>query len=115
MRQFTRNTKITFDQITYGPKHPELDELEVFTFAGNLVKEGYVGTSNAYCIVSRVDRDDWVTKLAKIMNCCVADFYNINGGGLEERWKEHYIRVYSKDKLTVHPQIYDAMKKMKGY
>lgn len=110
-RNFTRNTKISLDQITFGPKHQVLDELEIFTVAGQLVREGYIGVSNAYCIIKRVDRDDWLQRLAKNMHLCVADFHNINTGVLEERWREHYIRVYSKDEHTVHPQIYDAMKK----
>lgn len=95
--------KITTDNITYGPKDP--DELTAWTVAGELVNKGYRRTSNAYCMVSRIDRDDWLDVLAKHMRCSVADFYNKDGSGVNDRWRDHYVRCYSKDNLTVHPLI----------
>lgn len=115
MPEFSRKTKITTNQITYGPKDKILDDVVVFTYAGELVKEGWVGVSNAYCHLKRIDRPDWVVELAKQMHRAPADFYVPGESEPSWNWKEHYLRCYSEDELTVHPQIYDAMKRMKGY
>jgi hypothetical protein len=104
--------KIKLDDITYGPKDEELDELTVMTFAHELMKQGYRKTSNAYCMVSRIDRKDWVEVMAKERHCSVADFYNLDGSGIRDSHRDHYIRCFSNDTLTVHPLIH---RKMKGY
>ena len=98
------------DQITYGPTEP--DELTAFTIAGELLAKGYRKTSNAYCSVARIDREDWLQVMAKEINCAVADFYNLDGSGVSNSWKNHYIRCHSNDTLTIHPTI---MQKMKTY
>lgn len=97
--------KITPSDITYGPKDFDLDPTVVFTFAGDLAQQGYRRTSNAFCIISRIDREDWLDVLATSMRTCVANFYNKDGSGVSDRWRDHYVRVYSKDKLTVSPSI----------
>ena len=86
------------------------DELTAFLKAGDLTQKGYRKISNKYKIVSRIDRDDWMDVLAKKLNCCRADFYMLDGSGIADNWKDHYIRVYSEDKLTVSPEIYKLMK-----
>lgn len=115
MPEFSRKTKITSNQITYGPTHPHLDDVEIFLYAGELHREGWVGVSNAYCHLKRIDREDWVIELARQMRRAPADFYVPGESEVAWNWKEHYLRCYSKDELTVHPQIYDAMKKMRSY
>lgn len=102
--------KITEASITYGPTDP--DEVAAFLVAGELMQKGYRKTSNAYCHVSRIDREDWLQVLAKEMHCAVADFYSRDGFGVRDNWRDHYVRCYSKDTLTVHPLI---LKKMKTY
>jgi len=102
--------KITEDDITYGPKDP--DELTAMTFAYDLMKKGYRKTSNAYCRVSRIDREDWLDVLAKERRCSRADFYNVDGFGIGDQHRDYYVRVHSKDTLTVHPSI---LKKMKAW
>lgn len=102
--------KITEDDITYGSKNP--DELLAITTAKHLTDKGYRKTSNAYCIVSRIDNEDWLDILAKSRRCSRADFYNVDGSGIGDQHRDYYIRVYSKDKLTVHPLV---LKHMKGY
>ena len=97
--------KISLNKINYGPNRPELDDLEVMIWAYDLQKKGYRKVSNAYCEVARIDRDDWLDVLASKMNCSRADFYNVNGSGVMDQWRDQYVRCYSKDKLTVHPQI----------
>lgn len=98
--------KITLDQITYGPKFgTHLDELVSRVYAQELLSKGYRRTSNAYCMVSRIDRDDWIEILAKQLRCAPADFYKLDGTGIDDRWRDHYVRCYSKDKHTVHPNI----------
>ena len=115
MPEFSRKTKITTNHITYGPRDKILEDTQVFLYAGELVREGWVGVSNAYCHLKRIDRDDWVVELARQMRRAPADFYVPGDSEPSYNWREHYLRCYSKDQLTVHPQIYDAMKKMKGY
>jgi hypothetical protein len=115
MPEFSRKTKITTNHITYGPTDKILEDTQVFLYAGELVREGWQGVSNAYCSLKRVDRDDWVVELARQLRRAPADFYVPGDNKPAENWREHYLRCYSKDELTVHPQIYDAMKRMRGY
>lgn len=97
--------KVTAENITYGPTEHEIDKLVAITHAQELISLGYRRTSNAYCMVSRIDRPDWIQVLASKMHLSVADFHNVDGSGVSDHWKDHYVRVYSKDNLTVHPQI----------
>jgi translation initiation factor IF-1 len=86
------------------------DDLTAFLKAGELTQKGYRRISNKYKIVARIDKEDWLDIMAKQMNCSRADFYCVNGGGVKDNWRDHYIRVYSEDKLTVGPEIYKLMK-----
>lgn len=105
-------TKITDKDITYGPADP--DELVAEVFAVDLTKKGYRGISNAYCIIGRIDREDWLDVMAAQRNCSRADFYNVDGSGIGDQHKEHYVRCFTKDTLTIHPMIYQRMKKYFG-
>lgn len=102
--------KIKPEDVTYGSWEP--DDVEAFMIAGELTKKGYRKTSNAYCIVSRVDREDWLEVLAMSRHCSVADFYNVDGSGVSDRHRDYYIRTFSEDNLTVSPKV---MRLMKGY
>lgn len=104
----TWKCKISIDDITYGPTDP--DEVAAFVTAGELMKKGYRKTSNAYCMVSRIDREDWLDVLASQRRCSRADFYNVDGSGIGDQHRDHYVRVFSKDKLTVHPMVLRHMK-----
>lgn len=95
--------KISLDDITLGPKEP--DELQAVTWAFELNNQGYRRTSNAYCAIGKIDRDDWHIVLATKMRCAPADFYMTDGSGLSEHWKNHYIRTHTTDKHTVAPAI----------
>jgi len=95
--------KITEDDITYGPKDPDAFDAEIYAY--DLMKKGYRRTSNAYCMISRIDREDWLDVLAKERHCSRADFYNVDGSGINNSHKDYYVRVHSKDTLTVHPMI----------
>jgi len=99
----SHKVKINRDQITIGPQDP--DAFETAFWAFHLKKEGYIRTSNAYCTISRPDRDDWIDQLAIKMFCCNADFYMKDGTGPSKVWKAHYVRSYSADKHTVAPEI----------
>ena len=101
---WNRNVKITYEDITYGPKD-DPDELTAVTFAYNLEESGYRRVSNAYCRVARIDREDWLDILAENRRCSRADFYNVDGSGIGDQHRDHYVRVYSKDVLVVHPAI----------
>lgn len=102
--------KIRPENITYGPKTFDIDELTAFTIAGDLMQKGYRKTSNAYCLVSRIDRDDWLDVLAKERFCSRADFYNVDGSGIGNQHRDYYVRVHSQDNLTVSPAILKFMK-----
>ena len=103
------NVKIKSSDITYGPKE-EPDDLYAFVVAGELTNKGYRKTSNAYCRVARVDREDWLEVLAKERYCSVADFYNVDGSGVRDSHRDYYVRCHSKDTLVVHPKILRLMK-----
>lgn len=104
--------KIQESAITYGPKDYEIDPIIALCIANELMEMGYRRTSNAYCSVARIDRDDWLDLLATKMRCCVADFYNKDGSGVGGHWKDHYVRMYSNDKQTVSPSI---IRKIQAY
>lgn len=105
-------TKITGADITYGPVDPDDFVAEIVAF--DLAKKGYRGISNAFCRVSRIDREDWLDVLARERHCSRADFYNLDGSGIGDQHRDYYIRAFSKDTLTVHPQIYQQLRKYKG-
>lgn len=100
--------KISRDNITYGPKEP--DQLTALVVAHELMEQGYRRVSNAYCQVARIDREDWLEVLARQRNCSIADFYNIDGSGVPNNHRDHYVRVFSKDVLTVAPEVIKLMK-----
>jgi len=104
------NYKISRSQITFGPQEP--DDVAAFVTAGHLMSLGYRKVSNAYCRVARIDREDWLDVLARERLCSRADFYNVDGSGVGNQHRDHYIRCHSKDKLTVAPEV---MMKMKSY
>lgn len=88
-----------------------VEQLNAWLEAATLTKQGYRKVSNRYKLVARIDRDDWMDILARQLNCCRADFYKLDGTGIANNWKDHYIRVYSEDKLTVTPEVYKYMKR----
>lgn len=96
-------TKITLDNITIGSHSPTEDEVD--ELAQELIKQGYRRTSNAYCLVSRIDKEDWLEILSDSMKCTVARFYKRDGTGVPDGWRDHYIRCFSKDTHTVHPLV----------
>lgn len=73
--------------------------------AEKLTQMGYRRVSNAYGLVARIDRSDWLDVLANSLpGRCIADFLVRNGpdaGKPSPRWEDHYRRVYSKDVHTV--------------
>ena len=103
--------KILRSDITIGPIEPE-DEEHAKKVANYLMAQGYRKTSNAYCLISRVDREDWLDVLAKERRCSRADFYNVDGSGVGDQHRDHYIRVFSKDNHTVALEV---LRFMKGY
>lgn len=97
---------------------PELMEFLENGTAANLAKEykegGYIGISNKYLMIGRPDREDWHVAMAERMRCAPADFIKRDGSGqLCERWREHYVRCYTKDTLTVSDRVYKYLKKMR--
>lgn len=103
-----RKIKITSSDITYGSWEP--DDVEAFVVAGDLMRQGYRRTSNAYCLVGRIDRADWLEVMAKSRNCSVADFYNVDGSGVSDRHRDFYIRTFTEDQHTVSPIVHRLMK-----
>jgi len=81
-------------------------------YAQKLIASGYRATSNRYKMVARLDRPDWREHMAirhspwsleegmKWVNC------------LGHSATEHYLRVYSRDRLEGLPRnVFDAIKK----
>ena len=101
--------KIQVKDITYGPKELNMDDIIAWTVAGELTEMGYRKTSNAFCKIARVDREDWLEVMAKERRCCVADFYNMDGTGVSNRHRDAYIRSYSEDGHTVSPAVLRRM------
>lgn len=97
--------KIKLSEITYGPKDEEIDRLVAIVHAKELMDRGYRRVSVAFCHIARIDREDWLTVLARDRHCSIADFYNVDGSGVGDNHRDYYCRCYSKDSLTVHPSI----------
>lgn len=102
-----RNIKISEDKITFGPKTlGPLDPFVEMVHVHELTQKGYKRLSNAYCMIGRIDREDWLDVLAEEMHTCRADYYNRDGSGINDDWRDYYIRRHSKDVLTVNPYIH---------
>lgn len=97
--------KITPDNITYGPTDLELDDEVADKHALYLKWGGYKCVSRAYCMLARIDREDWLEKMAEERRISPAMFYNRDGSGINQRHYAEYCRTYSKDVITVHPFI----------
>lgn len=95
------NHKIKPEDVTVGTY--DMGEFEARMLAQDLIDKGYRRTSNAYCHVNRIDRDDWLDVLAKERRCSRADFYNQDGSGIGDQHRDYYVRVHSKDQHTVPP------------
>lgn len=78
--------------------------------AEELIARGYVKVSNAYGLVSRIDRPDWIEFLAQHYGRAPADFCKIVDGRLvpSPNWGAHYLQ-FSKDTHTVK---YETMRQM---
>jgi hypothetical protein len=69
--------------------------------AAELIARGYRRTSNAWRMVSRIDRPDWVDVLARSLHRAPADFYVPGAARPAGNWCDYYRRCVSKDTLTV--------------
>lgn len=69
-----------------------------------LVALGYRKTSNAYCMVSRIDRPDWLRVIAASMGRSVMDFRN-EDGNIRGSWADYYRHNHTKDSLVVSADI----------
>lgn len=98
-----RKYKLRRADVTYGPQLP--DELTAFVIAGELMSKGYRKVSTAYCILARIDREDWLQVLAKERHCSIADFYNVDGSGVGNSHRDFYVRAHSKDQIIVAPEV----------
>ena len=96
--------KVNLSDINYGPKE-EVDRFAGMVIANELMSKGYRRTSSAYCVSSRIDRDDWLDILAHQLRCARADFYKLDGTGVDDRWRDHYVRCFSKDNVILHPSV----------
>jgi hypothetical protein len=66
-----------------------------------LIAKGYRRISNAYCLVARIDRPDWLKILAMHLHRSVAEFYIEGTEEISNRWPNYYRRVLSEDVLTL--------------
>lgn len=70
-----------------------------------LAARGYRRTSGKHCILSRIDRPDWVDVLARALRRSPAEFYEPGESTPSGRWCDSYRRCHSDDKITVSPVI----------
>jgi hypothetical protein len=105
-------TKTNPGNITFGPSGKEVDPFIVHATASILKDMGYRCISNAYTTIARIDREDWLDIMASQRRCSRADFYNVDGSGIGDNHIDFYVRVHSKDRQVVHPEIYQQLKKM---
>jgi hypothetical protein len=73
--------------------------------ATRLIVHGYRRTSWKHRQVSRIDRPDWVTVLARSLRRAPADFYVPGEDTPAGNWADHYRRVHSRDHLTVSAAV----------
>lgn len=74
--------------------------------ARRLVLSGYAPISGRYRMLARIDREDW------------KEFMGRSGGGM--RWvnelgasaADHYRRCFSKDRITVEPELFRYTKRL---
>lgn len=64
-----------------------------------LAARGYRRTSNRHRIISRIDRPDWLEKMARDLRRAPADFMVPGGSQPQPNWCDHYRRIYSRDKI----------------
>ena len=101
-------------------KHPApelmefLDKGEAAKLAKEYHEGGYICISNKYRMIGRPDREDWHIAMAEQMWCAPADFIKRDGSGqLCDRWREHYVRCNTTDKLEVSEHVYNYLKRMR--
>lgn len=117
--EYTNSCKFGDEDCPAMNKHPApelmdfLEKGEAFNLAKEYHEAGYIGISNKYCTIGRPDREDWHIAQAEILRCAPADFYLRDGSGnLCPRWREHYIRCYTKDTIEVSEQVYFYLKRL---
>lgn len=90
------------------------DEIEMT--ARRYAEQGYVGVSNKYRIIVRIDRPDWLVVLATNMRRSVADFFVLgtNKPGRDTgHWGVYYASSYSKDKIEgIDEKVYRRLKQL---
>jgi len=91
----------------------QLTDKTTILSAAELTRLGYRRVSNAYQHVSRIDREDWILKLAAHLDRAPADLFIVHehreGPGVHYRvgkrvsggWCDYYRRCLSKDTLTI--------------
>ena len=90
-----------------------IDKGEAAKLAEQYHKGGYICISNKYRMIGRPDREDWHIAMAERMWCAPADFIKRDGSGkLCERWREHYVRGHTTDKLEISELVYNYLKRM---
>jgi len=82
--------------------------------ARELFDRGYLGISNRYGLVARIDRPDWIEYMAGQSFRSAAEYYVRTPDGRVTNdtgmWGEHYCRVHSRDQQEVPQGTYRALK-----
>ncbi len=76
--------------------------------AKKLHEQGYITISNKYHMIGKVDREDWFEYMNR------EHFFGRLKNGPDEQWREHYIRCYSTDILTIPSFEFTALKKIRN-
>jgi hypothetical protein len=72
-----------------------------YLVANELAARGYRRVSNRHRLVSRIDRPDWVERLARVLQRAPADFYVPGEAIPAGNWCDHYRRCLSTDVIEV--------------
>lgn len=64
--------KISPSDITMGPKDFDLDSVAAMCYAEEYKSLGYRKTSNAYCNIAKIDREDWGACSSKTTTMCTS-------------------------------------------
>lgn len=94
----------------------DVKELQIEAQAKVLAERGYVGLSNKYRNVARIDRADWLQHMAARYRRAPADFFTMNSEGMTDStgsWGAHYASVFSEDKIEgIAEEVYRRLKKL---
>lgn len=97
------------EDITSGPGF-DCSEGEAILMASAYASQGYRIVNTAYCMLARIDCDNWLDILAAAQNRPVTAFCDPGTTDVSDHWHGVYLSHYSHDVITVCPAIIRKMR-----